>query len=154
MSEFERGSDMNWLEYKWRVFKLKFELKKITAPFDKIYEEAKRTDPDNPGNMHIHDEVEDSMYRFDEEIQRLHTEYLYGKAWQLDIPFPYKTIPHEYWRQTEPSYSIVLSRAGKHALRELIRAESRARREPFLAWAGWLVGILGAVTGLVAVLKS
>lgn len=47
-----------------------------------------------------------------------------------------------------------LSYKGMAALRERIRDELKGRRESWTAWASTLVGILGALTGLVSAMKG
>lgn len=143
-----------WLKYKWELLHALKERDKLTAPYDKQYKAAKKAEPNNPHLAEIYNEIDLDLNILDTEIEDIHSRYLFRKVLNLGIPFPYIQPRHKYWTQPGIGGPIVLTTEGKYEIRKLIRAEQKARREPFLAWAGWIVGILGALTGLVSVLKD
>ena len=49
---------------------------------------------------------------------------------------------------------LVLTTAGVARVRKAIREERNARRERFLAWAPVLIGLVTAITGLLAVIVA
>lgn len=143
---------MNWFVYKWELFRVKRRLHKIKAPYDKRFKQEKKNK--NKDAIKVYGNISFELHEYAEKKQILHTNYLRSLAHKLDVPFPWWEERSELWTQTKPSSTHVLNTDGKHEVRKRIREEKRARREPFLAWAGWLVGILGALTGLASVLSK
>ncbi|SRR5258708_2221601 len=98
----------------------------------------------------------------DQRIDWILDQRIRQKAQELDIAMPLVT-QNEMWQRGEDQ-SLYLSPQGRFYLRKLID-EEKARR--FEVWAKWvklltpiilgfltaLVGIIGAITGLVAVLR-
>lgn len=66
--------------------------------------------------------------------------------------------PEEYNSQLKAGQAFAnpkhLSISARHELEKAILEKKKIRREGFLAWAGWFVGILGALTGLASVLSK
>ena len=83
-----------------------------------------------------------------DDLAWVETSYLQCKSRALNIPIPSDWFTESY------DLNRILSPQYQYELLKRIREERRARREPFLAWAGWIVGIIGATTGLVAVLMK
>lgn len=86
--------------------------------------------------------------------RRIHealSEYLIAKAHRLVIPLPEWTNSN-FWSVNIDTDEHVLTRAGINELRSAIRAEEKARQERVLAWVPAIIGILGAMIGLAAIL--
>lgn len=99
--------------------------------------------------------------RHDEEEDVFITKKLLAKASRLRVPIPdrYKEgkIESEYWYESYHTGKWSLTNHGVAALREEIRRELKARHELRSQWIVWLsvlTGVIGAITGLVALLKS
>jgi hypothetical protein len=85
-------------------------------------------------------------------IYRLVSDYYYEKAFEYGVPVP---SGKDYWEDSEafPGTSH-LNRAGLSLLRASIHEEQKRRLEHFSVWVAGLTGLIGAVTGLVAVLHG
>ncbi len=99
------------------------------------------------------DEIESLKYGLEadiefieEEINRLVTEHLIEKARKL---FLSTSAEGKRGNLTGLFY---LTPNGIAIIRSRIREETAARRKAFLEWASPIVGIIGAITGLLAVI--
>jgi hypothetical protein len=90
--------------------------------------------------------------RYLDEILRLHTEYLIRESNRLVVPYPAANEPG-MWERDDEGY-VRLTEAGMSKLRADIRAEKRARLEHVIMWLPGVVGMLGALIGLAAVLTG
>jgi len=89
-------------------------------------------------------------------IDEAHTKYLMSRARRLVVPLP-DWNDDRLWSIEANTGEHVLTAAGINELRAAIRAEKKARREAvqsWLPWVGALTGIIGALTGLFAVLAK
>jgi hypothetical protein len=91
-------------------------------------------------------------FHFQDEIKQLHSRYLTTQASRLLIPRP-PMNDDEMWESDGPNRFFITEHGIDH-MRAAIRAERKARVELFLMWMPGVVGILGALIGLVAVLTS
>ena len=82
-------------------------------------------------------------------IYRLISDYYYELAFQYGVPTP---SGEDYWEESEAFPGTHhLSRAGLSQLRAAIHEEKKRRLEHFSVWVVGLTGLIGAATGLVAV---
>jgi len=88
-----------------------------------------------------------------EEMQLLTSRRLCRMARRLMVPLP-KHGDEGFWYQQYTSGEYSLTREGIWELKKSIRMEKKGRREGKLLWLVALTGIIGAVTGLVAIIKS
>ena len=85
-----------------------------------------------------------------DEILRLHTEHLIRESNRLIVPYPAANEPG-MWERDDEGY-VRLTESGISKLRADIRAEKKARLERVIMWMPGVVGILGALIGLAAIL--
>ena len=80
---------------------------------------------------------------------------LIRKARRLLIPIPSKIDEREAWSERSPvtDYQF-LTAIARRKLWDAIREERNARRDTVVGWITPLIGIIGALTGLVAVIGS
>jgi hypothetical protein len=90
--------------------------------------------------------------RYLDEILRLHTEHLIRESNRLVVPYPAATEPG-MWERDDDGY-VRMTEAGISKLIADIRAEKRARLERVIMWMPGVVGILGALIGLAAILTG
>ena len=100
--------------------------------------------------MELQQELEDSFL----------TSNLLQKARRLRVPIPYiknsDGTESDLWHEGRQTGGWYLSTAGIRRLRQEIRQELKDRHESrsrYLVWLTALTGIIGSVTGLVAVLQ-
>jgi hypothetical protein len=103
-----------------------------------------------------------------DEIERVKTTRLLKRANRLGLPVPSLTshpISSDTWKETRiaPGHiSYHLSRAAQSELRSRIRLEEKERREAVAFWVkdvlvpmlSVVLGIIGATTGLIAILRK
>lgn len=99
----------------------------------------------------MHDEEEDSYL----------TRKFLRKARGLRVPIPHRfnedRSESEFWYEGHYTGGWYLTTKGVAALREEIRKELKARHETrshWLIWVSALTGLIGALTGLVALLSQ
>jgi len=97
----------------------------------------------------LHDEGEDAHF----------TRMLLRKARRLRVPIPHRynddKSESDHWYEGHYTGSWYLTTKGVATLREEVRRELKARHEARSQWVMWLsalTGVIGTVTGLVALL--
>ena len=112
-------------------------------------EKVESLERDHRFEIDLHDEEEDAYL----------TKKLLSKARQLRVPVPHRynedKTESEHWHEGDYTGRWFLTTRGFSALREEIRREIKARHESRAHWVVWLsalTGVIGAVTGLVALL--
>ncbi len=94
-----------------------------------------------------------------EELEAIATNKLRKQAHRLKVPFP--SPPYgsdefetEEWKRGIHFGEWYLKPSGHVKVRAAIRAEQKERREAWLAWVAPATGLIGAITGLIAVLLT
>ena len=87
-----------------------------------------------------------------EEIDVLITKYLRNRANKLFVPMPDYNDENMWDRCNTISDEKVLSTLGINTINKNIRAELNERSELVLKYLGILIGVIGAFTGLFAVI--
>jgi len=101
----------------------------------------------------IHGEASTDDSLFNDEIETLITDRLLDQANWLFIRIPDRT-DMTLWHKSDFGGQILLTRKGVSTLRAAIRTEQKERREFFVIVLTSSIGIIGAITGLVAVLHK
>lgn len=68
------------------------------------------------------------------------------------VPLP-ESKDKELWKDLHYAQGRAMTDKGFWEIKKLIRQEKRERREGFVVWLASLTGIIGATTGLAAVLS-
>lgn len=96
-----------------------------------------------------------------EEFDLFITKQLLKKANKLRVPTPHRYNPDktesDHWYEGHYTARWLLTNKGVTAIRDEIRHELKARHEVRAQWVVWLsalTGVIGAITGLVAVLAQ
>lgn len=140
--------------YKFRIWKLLRDKRSIEKKFGKKIKTARTKKASEDAIDRL---IEDERFESDlisDEIQSLHSRYLTRQASVLDIPIPKftKTGPgYEKWTQSEVTGRYRLSNEARHDLRALVEAAAKAKRESWTWWVPIIFGLIGAITGLMAV---
>jgi hypothetical protein len=92
-----------------------------------------------------------------EEVQHLVTRFLLSQADKRLLPHP-NSDDAEMWETTQQSGYHVLTASGVAHIRGLLREEQKEERARMTFWVsvvgGGIIGIVGALTGLVSVLTK
>jgi hypothetical protein len=143
---------LSYIRFRWQLFRLDRQERRLEKDDGKAIEAAKKR---NASKEEIHELELVSSHtglHFQDEIQKLHSQHLIREASRLIIPHP-ELKESVMWDKDEAGY-IYLSQRGINKLRADIRAERKARVELLLMWVPGVVGVLGALIGLVAVLTA
>ncbi len=88
---------------------------------------------------------------YNDEIMELNTRYLYSKSQKLLLPVP-DYSDNTIWEQSHISGRHNLTNKGVTQLRSAIRKELHERRIGALSWVAALTGVIGALSGLIAII--
>ncbi len=112
-------------------------------------EKLQSLERDHRFELEMHDEEEDANL----------TNSLLAKARRIHVPVPHRynsdKTESEHWYEGHYTGRWSLTARGVAALRDEIRREAKARHEGRAQWVVWLsalTGVIGAITGLVALL--
>jgi len=137
------------IKYRWKLRKLEKECNRIQGIYAKHRKGLKGKDL-----AVLHSEEGSEICPVLEEIDSLKTGRFSQIANRLMVPLP-DYNDKELWQDLcYSSRRVALTSKGFWELKKLIRQEKRERREGFVVWLATLTGIIGAITGLAAVLKG
>lgn len=135
------------IKYRWKIYKLNKESEKIENNYKKLKKTAKGDEYQS-----LHAEEGDEILPILEEVNSLRTKYFCRYANKLLVPRPdYQN--KDFWQDRYYGYGRNLTDKGFWELKKLIRQDKRERREGCVVWLAALTGIIGAATGLAAVLS-
>ncbi|MDP3027901.1 MAG: hypothetical protein Q8O04_00075 [Deltaproteobacteria bacterium] len=146
---------MNFFSYRSSLFKLSRQRREIDRYYKKQYAEAKKTS-DNKKIGDISSVAPHELEEVDDEIHYLEQRYLISIATRMLLPVP-PVISEEKggrWEQSDVTGKWQLTSEGMRELRQLIRTEKKESTELLTRWITIIVGLIGAITGLVAVIKK
>lgn len=137
-------------------FRYKLMLRKIA----KLEDELEKRKPLNTVEAHesglvgVYIEESNDLYEWKRLVQ---TEYYRKKADKLLVQMPSiedVTMYEQVEWDKDPKQPRYLTDKGFKAIRDAIREEGKHRREAVGYWFGIVVGIIGALTGLVSAFKG
>lgn len=115
---------------------------------DKIKKEKKDTSMDEHWAEYSAEVVPIEM-----EIQRIMSNSLIAEANKLMLPLPDHN-DKEMWDNYYLGNITVLTKKGLSSVRAQIRRERKENTDQYLPWLALIVGLIGALTGLLSILKS
>ena len=149
---------INYCRYRLKLQKFFNEKKKQQDLYSR---EIKKAHKQNKSPQEIHMIKHEEFYEVEtiqEKIDILITNYLRNKANILFVPLPDYDDKKMWTECSMISQQKVLTTLGISTIKTAIRKEWKERTELYLMWATFIVvsltGIIGAITGLVAVLKK
>lgn len=134
------------------LWRLEREHKKLEKKFRPLLVEAKKKKDADKYELLLYEWLSEKEL-IEDAFNSLASWSLIRKAGKLNLPIP----PHsdgEMWQPSPTTRIPCLTAKGRNELRTLIRKEKRARYEEWATWIPLLIGLIGAVTGLLAVLLS
>ena len=119
------------------------------ARMAKSKDKVESLEHDHRFEIDLHDEEEDAYI----------TQKLLSKARRLRVPIPHRynedKSESEHWYEGPYTARWYLTTRGVAAIREEVRKELKARHQARSQWVFWLTaltGVIGSLTGLVALL--
>lgn len=137
-----------WLKYRWRLGKLIKECERVERIYSKAISNAKDEEKDS-----IRSEAGSALEPINVKINCLKSGRLCNIANRLTVPIP-EIQNKTFWESSYYTSSYYLTTEGINEVRKRIRQERKDCCDLMLPWITAIVGILGALIGLVAVFKS
>ena len=139
-----------YLRFRWKISRLE---RRRSAAWKETKKDVAAALARNASTEEVHKIVLDGGGpKWHDEIRAAQTSYLLEQADRLIVEQP-GVFDEEAWDQGAGGERF-LTEAAFGKLREAIRTEQKAWVERFLIWVPGIIGILGALTGLVSVLKG
>lgn len=135
------------IKYRWQLRKLNRKCDELS----RFYADKEAESKNNNDKEMVRAEAGSVIVPVMEEIDSLQTKRFCQLANRLLVPIPDRSNK-EMWREKHYSYGRTLTDKGIWEIKKLIRQEKRERREGFIVWLAALTGIVGAITGLAAIL--
>lgn len=135
------------IKYRWQLRKLEKEYSKIHQDYEKHKKGLSGEELEN-----LLAEESSVVWPVLEEIDLFNSRRFCQIANRLMAPLP-DSKDKEMWQEQSYSRRRVLTSKGIWELKKFIRQEKRERREGYIVWLAALTGIIGAITGLSAVLS-
>lgn len=141
------------IKYRWRLQKLFNSQTKTKQLFARERKKARRAGKSDRGIEELWAEEGFEMEQIDEEIDALVTEYLCNTARRLRV-MGAVWEDEAMWKNLETLARKGLTPKGEMELRSAIRKEQQARRAGLAFWIPIIFGLIGLITGLIAVIKN
>ena len=146
---------MNFLSYRIALFKLNRKRSKQASVISKLVKEARKTGGERKAQEIRESESFDLEIIYDEILQLL-SWYILSKANKRFLPTPPFSEEDGMWERSNYTGKYHLTEKGFREVRGMIRKDTKERMELLSYWSPWiglLIGVIGALTGLVAVIK-
>jgi hypothetical protein len=145
---------LDYIQLRWKLWRTHRSWSKLDAKYTAALEEAKKRKAAKDEIESVEAEFHADYFDYCEQVETAHSQFLCKRASRLIIPLP-KFDDSDMWEDFhDGSGRHHLTETGINALRAAIRAERKARLDMFLMWVPGIVGILGALIGLVSVLSG
>jgi hypothetical protein len=138
------------LKYRWRLSRLFADLEKMRRVYSKHLKEAMAPGMKKGDYLSVKAEAQHMESLIQEDIDIHFSSYLLRKARRLFVPIP----PHDregMWRKLDLTERWVLTEKGAVEVRAAIRTEQKEGSERFILLCSVVTGIIGSLTGLLAV---
>ncbi len=148
---------MNYLSFRIALWKLDHREKKIKKKFYKKEDEEREKGGEEAASRFVEEPINDlglKLTNIDEIRRYLKTQYLISKAERMCLPTPKYSENKGAWERGYYSGRFYLTEEAFANLRSLTRKERLEKHEIALRWLTISIGLIGAVTGLAAVLKA
>ena len=142
----------DYLKLRWKLWKLTRVWERIETAQAARIGEAKKRGAKRDEIYEIDQEGALDWWQHLDDVRAAHSRFLIAKASEMILPIP-KFDDKTMWKDDQMGRTT-LTELGINTLRASVRAERKARLEMFLMWVPGVVGILGALIGLAAILTG
>jgi hypothetical protein len=142
------------VKFHWRLTKLKRAKREDEKSYNKLIAETRKNNkPRDEIDSLMHDaQLEERVA--DDQIREMVSRRLLDIADEYLLPRPEFKMKDGAWEESDVTSRWRLKPEAILELRAAIRKERKDRSEHMLMWAPALIGLLGAISGLVAVIKA
>ena len=141
-----------WLAFHRRRRELQGDLDRLNAEHSKAIRALKS--PTYEEKAELFAEFRSEADFIEDELMLLVSSYWMSVANRLLIPIPEFQEDGGAWEESRTSGRYYLTKQALSELRTAIRREQKNRQEVWLPWLAALTGLVGALTGLAAVIFS
>jgi hypothetical protein len=142
---------VDYLRLRWELWRLERDHRNAITDVRRKIEEAKAKNSSEQEIALIGAKGPDADLRYEDDVRQVHTQYLISKAQRLVVPTP-KLGDTDLWEKSPYTPQSHLTPRGMSELQSTIRAEEKARIELYLLWVPSIIGVIGALIGLAAIL--
>jgi hypothetical protein len=142
----------DYLQLRWKLWKLARVWDGIEGANDARMEEAKKRKATCDELNEIDQYSAQDYFEHQDDVRAAHSRFLVSRASQLILPLPGRD-DKTMWEDDRMGRTS-LTELGINTVRSAVRVERKARLEMFLMWVPGVVGILGTLIGLVAILTG
>lgn len=143
---------MNYFPYRKALYKLNRKRQKASEHISKLVEGARKTGGEAKAQEVYQIEGFD-LQMIDDEILNLVSRYLVYKANKRFLPVPSLSEKDGLWERSDFTGNYHLTDKGVTEINKMIRRDTKERMEILSPYVSILFGLIGAITGLVAVIK-
>ncbi len=143
---------MNFISYRLALFKLNRKRGEVVKAISKLAEEARKTGGERRAQEIWQTESFD-IDMVDDEILGLVTRYLVNKANKRFLPVPSLSEGSDIWDRSNFTGKYHLTDKGIREIRKMVRQDMKENIEILSPYVTILFGLIGAATGLIAVIK-
>lgn len=141
---------IEYIKYRYRLAKLLRDRRAVTKKYEPLL--AKEKSGDDMTDIMYEEHTE--LVIVDDQIHRLVTNWLWEQAKKSMIPIP-SHDEEGMWEETESRPGTYhLSVKGVGTLRAALRKENKERWETLVVWVAPITGLVGALTGLLAIIMK
>jgi len=137
-----------YIKYRYLLWKLRCGRKKLKSEYDNHIAEAENKEKKE---SLIADEMT-FLQLEDQNIGELHTKYLRDMAKTLMVPLP-NSEDESLWDR-DGYTAPILTEKGIYELNKSIRLEKKEKRDVIFSWLTIIIGLIGALIGLAAVIRK
>lgn len=145
---------MYYITYRWTLSKLYRRKEKTQKKYDELIKEAQKTKKDEEIIRELKSEASSEHFIYYNAIASLMTDYLSDKAEKMFLPLPSFKEEEGLWEQNPMTGKKLLTKKGIAELNSTITKHRRERTETIFRWITLVGGLIGIITGLVAVWKN
>jgi hypothetical protein len=142
----------DYLQLRWKLWKLARIWDDIEGASKARLEEARKRQASREELHEIDHDAAREYFEYQDDVRAAHSRFLTSKASQLILPIP-ERVDKAMWEEDYIGRTS-LTELGINTVRSAVRAERKARLEMFLMWVPGVVGILGTLVGLAAILTG
>ncbi|MHA7882763.1 hypothetical protein [Nitratireductor rhodophyticola] len=144
----------DWLQYQWHLFKLQRDLRRTEKAFDDEFANARAAENRVERIRQVEEDKRWEMELVRDEISVLVTRYLIARADKMFLPHPQYGQGKDFWANSRQLGTQYLTPKGITEIRNTIRTERADASSYWVTLLSAATGLVGALTGLVAILAG